>query len=97
VNVAAGTGAYFKGNDPSATTSPAKSCASTPSRRTLSPSSAASVTGGTGIARVGSADTIVRSTNASISGGTLPAIRMAKVVFNFNYCQITARPDQRHE
>jgi hypothetical protein len=25
-------------------------------------------------------------------GGTLPAIRMAKVVFNFNYCQITRDP-----
>jgi hypothetical protein len=86
--VAAGTGAYFKGgdlirNDLTGEVMRVDSVATDTLTVTRGIGN-----GGTGVASVGSADTIVRLNNASISGGTLPAIRMAKVVFNFNYCQI---------
>jgi hypothetical protein len=90
--VAAGTGAYFKPND---------LIRNDLTGEVMRIDSVATDTltvvrgigaGGTGVASVGSADTIVRLSNASISGGTLPAIRMARFVFNFNYCQITRDP-----
>jgi hypothetical protein len=92
VNVAAGTGAYFKPNDlirNDLTGEVMRIDAVATDALTVVRGIGA---GGTGIASVGSADTIVRLANASISGGTLPAIRMAKIVFNFNYCQITRDP-----
>jgi hypothetical protein len=90
--VAAGTGAYFKGgdlirNDLTGEVMRVDSVATDTLTVTRGIGN-----GGTGVASVGSADTIVRLNNASISGGTLPAIRMAKVVFNFNYCQIQRDP-----
>lgn len=86
-NVAAGTGAYFKPND-----LVRNDLTGEVGRVDAVATDALTVTRGIGssgtqVASVGSADTIVRLSNASISGGTLPAIRMAKVVFNFNYEQ----------
>lgn len=90
--VAAGTGAYFKGND---------LIRNDLTGEIMRVDSVATDTltvtrgignSGTGLASNGSADTIVRLSNASISAGTLPAIRIAKVVFNFNYAQIVRDP-----
>jgi hypothetical protein len=92
--VAAGTGAYFKPNDliRNDLTGEIMRIDGVSTDTLTVIRAVGTLTHGTGIASVGSADTIVRLSNASISAGTLPAIRMAKVVFNYNYCQITRDP-----
>lgn len=88
VNVATGTGAYFRGHDlvRNEATGEIFRVDTTPAADALTVTRGIGA-GGTGIASSGSADTLVRLSNASAQGATMPTIKQTRWVFNYNYVQ----------
>lgn len=91
VNVAAGTGAYFKINDVIRDELTGENMLVT-----NVVTDALTVTRGIGsvpgTASSGAADGIIRLSNASAEGALLPVLKQTKKTANFNYCQIIRTP-----
>jgi hypothetical protein len=91
VNVAAGTGAYFKINDVIRDELTGENMLVT-----AVVTDALTVTRGIGsvpgTASSGAADGIIRLSNASAEGALLPVLKQTKKTAQFNYCQITRTP-----